>query len=292
MKNLIHKIRALIAALIVCSPTAAFAEGQIAGGIPPAAMSRSGRAFNYVIPSLRTQTSPASATCTITTGTVTADLASGTTYDLSQNGRDGFVFYLDFSGVSSFSTTSASAFGAIPYPSRLMIDFYDASSNGTLICTGLTITGYRWDGQKVTENVTRASSIVETTTSPRYTDNAFSAVTAVVGSGCSGGASGDLLRIRVSPWAALPRKIVTSSDIDSVCVTAANSGFTVQTAGYSFDTCLPGSAFTYDYPSNSIYLLNNLFRAWLTGSTGTSSCQQDRLTTIIRGRASPQGTGF
>lgn len=294
LKNIRAKLRAasLLILAALAGPGAAFAEGQPAGGMPPASLSRSGRQFTYVIPSLRTQTSPASTTCTITTGTVTADLASGSTYDLSQGGRDGFVFYLDFASVSSFSTTSASAFGAIPYPSRLMIDFYDASSNGTLVCTSLTIGGYRWDGEKITENVTRASSIIETTTTPRYTDNAFSAVTSVVGSGCSGGASGDLLRVRVSPWVALPRRVLKSSDIDSVCVSATNSGFTVQAAGYSFDTCLPGSSFTYDFPSNSIYVLNNLFRAWLTGSTGTSSCQQDRLMTIIRGRGNPAGTAY
>jgi hypothetical protein len=290
MNKRFHKTRALIAAMLTLSPAVAYAEGQLSGGLPPASFSRSGRQFTYVVPSLRTQTSPASATCTITTGTVTADLSSGATYDTSQGGRDGFVWYMDFASVSSIDATTG--FAAISYPSRLMIDFYDASSNGTLTCTGATVTGYRWDGERVVENVTRASALQETTTTPRYTDNAFSAIARIQLTGCSGGASGDLVRIRVSPWVALPRRVLKSSDIDSVCVSADNSGFTVQTAGYSFVGCLPGSSFTYDFPSNSIYVLNNLFRAWLTGSTSSSSCQQDRLTTTIRGRASPLGGAY
>lgn len=288
MKNLKQKISLLLAAILAASPGVAFAEGQPPHGAPPASMSRTGRAFTYVIPQLRTQTSPASATCTITTGTVTAAM---TWYPGASSAptADGFVFVSDpitsLEAVGGGIAYSSALFSAIGQPSRLMVDFYDASANGTLVCSSLTLVGHDWSGRRRTETLT---SLAETTTTPRYTANAYSDLIGIQLLGCSGMATGDLLRIRVSPWISLPVKINASSDIDAVCVNQT----ALASAGQATSRlCLKGSDFTFDLGSNTIYALNDRFQSYL-GTESTSTCQTDRSTMTIRGRASPYEKSF
>lgn len=273
MHKLIGRLHTLILAALCAAPGAAHAEGQVAGGLPPSAFSRSGRGFDYLVPVVRTLTSPGGTSCTILTGTVTVS---------TENGRDGQIMDISFSSVTSVSETS---FGAMLYPNRVVVDFYDAATVGTLACTSMVISGYDWAGEPVTETLL---NIAETTSSPRYTTHAFSAITRVTAAGCSGGAALDRLRIRHGPWVAMPYKVSQASDVTSICTVALNSSFTIADGGYSFPTCAPGSSFTFDFPSNTVLVLDSD----LDGISGTTLCPRDRIGILIRGRANPRESRY
>lgn len=286
--NLRKTLAALLLGALALISAIALGEGQTGAGLSPSALSRSGRQFTYVIPQLRTQTSPNSATCTITTGTVTAAQTWYPGVYSTSWIADGFVHVGDMSaGPSSVTQTGdmRPLFSAIGQPSRLIVDFYDASSDGTLVCSYLTLRGFRWDGAKIEE---RVASLEETTTTPRYTANAFSEITGYDLVGCSGFSTGDQFRLRVSPWIALPVKINSSSDIDAICV---NQTAVVSAGQPTQRLCQKGTAFSYDIASNTVMVLDAGFSPYL-GTESTSTCQADRLFTTIRGRASPLASGF
>lgn len=150
-------------------------------------------------------------------------------------GVKGCMASADFNGVTSVSLTPGSSLAQPPYPARIIVMPYDASSNGTLACTGQTITGVNAAGFTMTETMGALSESGDTT------DNVFASVSAYAATGCSGGAASDVINVRLQEEeVGVPVYLSGTSDVLAVCLRSttsawhcARSGFTVVGGGYA-----------------------------------------------------------
>ena len=158
----------------------------------------------------------------------TATSSSGCTV-----GIKGCLASASFDAVTSVSLTGPSAtLAAPPYGGRVRADLYDDSSNGTLACTGQRISGYNTAGFAVTEDMGALSE------SGDVSNNAFRQITAYSATGCSGGATSDVLRLSlVGDEVGVPVQMTGSGDILSIAVAGG-------TDGSSWHACRSGAAVT------------------------------------------------
>lgn len=299
MRNLKKKIGAAIFAVLACLSFSnlALAEGQVAGGMSPATFSRTGRQFTYVVPVVRTLTSPGVAgICTVLTATAaptaSADASAVPAGKSPDMGRDGWVMDAAFTSVA---ITWTSSIGTPLYPGPLLVDLVDNGTAGTLTCSSIIIKGYRWDGQPISETI---ANIAEPGT---YTTNGFSNVTSVAATGCSGwsgNVSFDRLRIRNSNFISLPRRVKRITDIDAICAAQMGSNFTVVSGGASAMQCYtPSSTNTLTAylteAANAIAMLKPTSSMTYANLVATGQgCMADRAAAIIRGRASVDGWAY
>lgn len=124
-----------------------------------------------------------------------------------------------------------------PYPARVLVDLFDSGSNGTLACTAQTIEGIGAYGQLVRESMGALSESGDTTA------NVFRQVTSYRATGCSGGASSDVIRLSLQEnELGVPVALANAAAVLSVCGTnsadtgqwyCARSGWTVTGNGFA-----------------------------------------------------------
>jgi|SRR5882672_1570476 len=138
-------------------------------------------------------------------------------------GRHGCLLTQTFNAVAG---ATYSSFSQLPYKARVLLDYFDSGSNGTLVCTNVLLRGIDAQGMQTTDET--LTNVGETgATSAR----AYTAITRMVISGCSGGAASDLIQLRVAPRELAPGVILASSaGILGACFKASNSPWYCGTA--------------------------------------------------------------
>lgn len=121
------------------------------------------------------------------------------------------------SGAASIDMDSGGTeLSSLPYPAKLKLIMHDASANGTVVCTSVVVTGTDQFGLPVKETSSANEAGVTTTT-------VWGTVTDVAATGCSGGATGDLLQVVLDDEIGLGVKIARATDIESVCMDDADA---------------------------------------------------------------------
>lgn len=132
-------------------------------------------------------------------------------------GTGGIVGTKSANGVSSITLSSATTeLSSLPYPAKLNVIMYDASANGTVVCTAAVITGTDQFGSPIKETVAVTESAATTTA-------VWATVSNVAATGCSGGSTGDLIQVYVSTTIGLGVKIASTADVESMCLDDAGS---------------------------------------------------------------------
>lgn len=98
-----------------------------------------------------------------------------------------------------------------PYPCVLQAQLKDASNDDTLACTSVQVIGRNQFGAEVTQDF---ASVAETAEVGTY---AFEYISSIVYAGCTGGGTGDELRIACTHEVGLPYPISTNGVIE-VCL--------------------------------------------------------------------------
>lgn len=151
-----------------------------------------------------------------------------------------------FASVTSVSISGPGAsLAPMPHPARVRVSLFDSGANGTLACTAQTIRGYHPDGRIITESMGALSESMD------LTANVFASIISYSATGCSGGATSDVLRLDVEELEiGLPVRISSVSDV-SVSIAAANG------TGSNFHPILP----------SSLTLVGNGYGVSFSGST-------------------------
>lgn len=143
-------------------------------------------------------------------------------------GVKGCLAAANFNGVTSISLTPGANLAQPAYPARIIVMPFDSSSNGTLACTAQTITGFDANGQYVSESLDALSESGDTS------DNAFSHVSTYSATGCSGGATSDVINVRMNELEiGVPAKLSSTADVLSVCLRSTTSAWHCARTGWT-----------------------------------------------------------
>lgn len=148
----------------------------------------------------------------------------------------------DAQAADAYSTVIAAAqISGVPYAAPLKVILIDGGTASTLTCTSVTIRGRDQFDRNISEVV---SSIVETT--PVYTLNAFSSVSAITTVGCSAGNSDlDFLQVGMGTKIGLLTKIRQAADIEAASFVDSDSSNDVRT--YTGAELLTAAAISIPY---------------------------------------------
>lgn len=147
---------------------------------------------------------------------VAADLAGdvGTVASFDYTGKSAGVTQ----GTITLTRTGTNAVAPPPYAARIQFAVYDNGGNSVITCSGATIQGLNEFGEGISE--TLSGTIDETpATSPVLTSRAYSDVSKVTLTGCTGTGtfSGDIIKAVVSDWIYVGQSIRGASSVLKVC---------------------------------------------------------------------------
>lgn len=168
-----------------------------------------------------------------------------------------------------FSSSAPSGTPApMPYASRLLVGFFDSSSNGTLECDSVTLRGINSLGFDDTEVISTLTETVQTSA------KVWSFLRSYSVSGCSGGAASDIFRISVNEREiGLPVKVASTDDVLSVCYQHDDA------AGNWH--CGPGSGVTLGALGFSVIIGAT---AYPSAGVNAAMDENDAVRVIVRGR--------
>lgn len=205
-----------------------------------------------------------------------------TTADNQAKGRANNISVLSINGISTPTSTAAStgAPATFMWPNRLSVTFQDASNDGTLTCSTVTILGTDQAGDEIREVITNL------TESGTFTANVFATVSSVSATGCSGGSTGDNLYVRSSFKLGLGVKLGSKTDVEAVCIPSEGGLGDTACATYNDGTANDIES-AVDLATSSLDLT-----ALEIGLAGGSNEVVDLEHVCVRVRSSNRGPGF
>lgn len=191
------------------------------------------------------------------------DYTTATSTSGCTTGVKGCLVSADFSSSAPTGTPAA-----MPYSSRVLVGFFDSSSNGTLECDTITLNGINSMGFNTSETI---STLVETV---RTSATVWSHLSSFSVTGCSGGAASDILRISMNEReVGLPVQAKSTADILSVCYQHSDAA--------SNWHCGPGSGITLSANGMSIVIGAT---AYPSAGVNAAMDENDAVRVIVRGR--------
>lgn len=172
-------------------------------------------------------------------------------------GRRGALMNADIDDYTRITWTSS--IGAMPYPTRVNIEAYDASAGNVVACTQAVVRGVDQYGRSVSETV---SGIDE---SPSYTDHVYEKVESIALTGCTKTGTSDTndrIQALTTDNVGLLYPIASQADVIAVC------GMTGQPASLAN---LSVQEHCYDPPAGAI----NTLRGWIDLGMADGSTESD-----------------